>query len=312
MPFSKPKGAITVDVDGFWTYLQSYGLDTPDHADPIYQLALPRMAALLSELDIRATFFVLGKDLETSQNQDLIRQLSNAGHEIGSHTYHHYLNFRHLSKEEMEDEIAQTEVAIEKCVGCKPVGIRAPGWNCDETMLQLLEARGYLYDSSVFPSPVIWSMKKVYQSIVRLQGRKTANTPTPFLHGFAPLNPYNPDLNAIWRRGKGRIVELPVSATNILRVPYYSTFYHLLGQRSFDCVDRRYRSTRDYLNFIFHPIDFTDRSECGALGKDLSFPGFSVPWKKKYDYFSELLRALKTRYELTTAEELARSFSGKS
>lgn len=304
-----PKGTITVDVDGLWTYLQSYGLDAPQlDADPIYQRALPRMAALFEELDIRATFFVLGKDLENPPNRDLIRRLGASAHEIGSHTYNHFLNFRHLSKETMEDELIRTETAIEECVGRKPVGIRAPGWNINETLLQLLDARGYLYDSSVFPSPVIWSMKKVYASLVRLQGRETSNTTTPFLHGFAPINPYSPDSNAIWRRGDSRIVELPVSATGILRVPYYSTFYHLLGQRSFDLVDRHYRHTRDYLNFIFHPIDFTDRSECGALGKDLSFPGFSVPWKKKHDYFSRLLRTLKERYELTTAEELARAF----
>ncbi len=58
---------------------------------------------LLEELDIKATFFVTGRELE--ENKEAGKKIVLAGHELGNHSYSHYrMVFKSLSfiKEELE------------------------------------------------------------------------------------------------------------------------------------------------------------------------------------------------------------------
>lgn len=50
-------------------------------------LLLPRLLDLLAEHQVGATFFLLGRNAE--DRPDGVRQLLEAGHEVGSHTFHH-------------------------------------------------------------------------------------------------------------------------------------------------------------------------------------------------------------------------------
>ena len=60
----KPTGAIQVDVDELWVYYESIGLRPPkDAGTPVYAQGIPRLLELLDRFDIRATFFVCGRDL---------------------------------------------------------------------------------------------------------------------------------------------------------------------------------------------------------------------------------------------------------
>src|SRR5207253_9724643 len=46
-----------------------------------------RVLDKLRELDVRATFFVIGKNVERAP--ELVRRLGREGHVVGNHTYHH-------------------------------------------------------------------------------------------------------------------------------------------------------------------------------------------------------------------------------
>ena len=48
---------------------------------------LPRLLELLAKYDVRATFFLLGRNAD--QHRDAVQQLLADGHEVGSHTFHH-------------------------------------------------------------------------------------------------------------------------------------------------------------------------------------------------------------------------------
>ena len=152
MGLKMKRGTIQVDLDGLWTILGYYGMKHPVENDPIYETAIPRFIELFRKYDLKATFFVIGRDLEVPKKRKLIQQLAKEGHEIANHTYNHHFGFRKLPREKKEAEISKTELLIQKATGTKPAGFKAPGYDLDEQGLQILQQRGYAYDSSVLPS----------------------------------------------------------------------------------------------------------------------------------------------------------------
>lgn len=76
----------------------------------------------LKDEDIRATFFVLGRQVE--RHPDLIRRMVLEGHEVGSHSYSHP-NFRKLSPEEQWWQL-NTTITLLNDLGVTPVSFRPP------------------------------------------------------------------------------------------------------------------------------------------------------------------------------------------
>lgn len=79
---------------------------------------------ILAEYDAKATFFVIGKNLE--HYGEMTRRAAEEGHEIGNHTYAH-TNLRSLSRAELEREILDSEGLITEWTGKRPTVFRPPG-----------------------------------------------------------------------------------------------------------------------------------------------------------------------------------------
>jgi polysaccharide deacetylase family protein (PEP-CTERM system associated) len=112
-----------------------------------------RVLRLLEEHDTRATFFVLGWIAE--RLPDLVREIDAAGHEIASHGYGHLL-LTEITPREFEEDLDRSLEAIAACGVRRPVlGFRAPSFTVVESTkawaLEALEAKGFAYDSSIFP-----------------------------------------------------------------------------------------------------------------------------------------------------------------
>jgi polysaccharide deacetylase family protein (PEP-CTERM system associated) len=120
---------------------------------------LPRQTAalldLLEELDVKATFFVLGMAARTYP--DLVQDVAARGHEIGCHSDAH-VHVHTQSPEAFEADLRAAKRTIEELTGRVPVGYRAPafsitrasGWAYD-----VLACEGFAYDASAHDTPTL-------------------------------------------------------------------------------------------------------------------------------------------------------------
>jgi len=74
----------------------------------------PRVLDSLREHDLKATFFVVGRQVK--KNPGLLRRIVEEGHTIGNHTYDH-ADMSALSKEQMRQELRSTEEAVDDALG---------------------------------------------------------------------------------------------------------------------------------------------------------------------------------------------------
>lgn len=78
---------------------------------------IPDILSVLKEHDLKATFFIEGK--WAKENANFVKMIDEQGHAIGNHAYNHPDMVR-LSKQEMNDQIAQTNSIIKAIIGKTP------------------------------------------------------------------------------------------------------------------------------------------------------------------------------------------------
>lgn len=106
---------------------------------------------LLDKHETRATFFTLGWIGETYPQ--LVKKISNAGHEIGAHSYYHKKVYDQDRKSFSEDT-KRCKGVLEDLTGQKVKGYRAPFFSITKESiwaLEILKSLDFEYDSSVSP-----------------------------------------------------------------------------------------------------------------------------------------------------------------
>ncbi|SCY35345.1 MULTISPECIES: polysaccharide deacetylase family protein [Lysinibacillus] len=83
----------------------------------------PQILATLNKYDAKATFFMVGKNV--SRNAAIVKQVYEAGHEIGNHTLNHK-KLTALSIAEVKQEVNGTSNAIYTAIGQYPTVFRPP------------------------------------------------------------------------------------------------------------------------------------------------------------------------------------------
>ncbi|SHM67758.1 polysaccharide deacetylase family sporulation protein PdaB [Caldanaerovirga acetigignens] len=91
-----------------------------DGPDPLYT---PQILDILKEKDVRATFFLIGKNAQ--QYPEIAKRITKEGHTIGNHTYSHK-SLIPLSAAATRKEIKRGEEAIFKATGIRPTLFRPP------------------------------------------------------------------------------------------------------------------------------------------------------------------------------------------
>ncbi|SHK60772.1 polysaccharide deacetylase family protein [Desulforamulus aeronauticus] len=108
--------------------------------------AVPRILDLLAKYALPATFFTPAKIVE--ENPALLKQIDQAGHEIGHHGYQHE-RFVDLTRDEQKAIILRSQDIFQQIIGKKARGYRTPSGDWSRETAGLLHELGFLYSSSM-------------------------------------------------------------------------------------------------------------------------------------------------------------------
>jgi peptidoglycan/xylan/chitin deacetylase (PgdA/CDA1 family) len=109
------------------------------------RVGVPRILDLLERHGVRATFFVPGHTVESfpQETQSILER----GHEVAHHSYAH-VDPSGQSRDEEEIDMERALGVLDR-IGVKPLGFRSPSADLSESTLELVEAHGFVYDSSL-------------------------------------------------------------------------------------------------------------------------------------------------------------------
>lgn len=219
--------SVSVDLDPIACYYRIHALPGPPPERArfaVLERCLPRFGELFARHGVRATFFVVGADLEEDPaGRARLAAMAADGHELASHTHTHPYDFVRLGREAIAGEIDRAHAAIGACAGAAPIGFRAPGYEISSAVIEALAARGYRYDSSAFPSIPYYGAKAAVMAAMRLAGRRSGSILGSPRGLFAPRVPYRPDPASPYRKGSAPLVELPIAVTRVGRLPVIGT-----------------------------------------------------------------------------------------
>jgi peptidoglycan/xylan/chitin deacetylase (PgdA/CDA1 family) len=116
------------------------------HAEFGVRVGVPRILELLRREEIPSTWFVPGHTLVTFPAS--IEAILGGGHELACHGWYHE-DFSELPRAEQAAILEHCVSAIRETAGSSPRGHRAPYWALGPETLQLVEAAGFVYDSSL-------------------------------------------------------------------------------------------------------------------------------------------------------------------
>lgn len=196
--------------------------------------ALSTPLNMLDRHNIRATFFILGRLAD--QNPEVPMEILSRGHELGCHGYVH-------DPYDMK-EIHEVRTDVEKgtkavCKFGDVVGFRAPYFRPHRRLAAVLEDFGYRYDSSV-PS-------KRFDLFV---GR--TNNPHNLL---APMKPYHPSTENIFRKGNSKILEIPLPG---FILPLLGVTMRNVGLKFFIQFTNFVNTLSDFIVFDIHCWEFLE------------------------------------------------------
>jgi len=204
----KPLCSISLDLDNQWSYMKIHGDNNWKNYPSYLNTFVPYILNILKELNLKITFFVVGKDAAINENSDVLKMISNS-HEIGNHSFNHESWLHLYSKDEIKGEISKAEEAIEKITGEMTNGFRGPGFSWNNDLIEILTQKGYLYDASILPTFIGPLARLYYFKSTNLSEEEKLYRKElfgKFKDGFRKLKPF------YWKLNSGKkILEIPVS-----------------------------------------------------------------------------------------------------
>lgn len=285
--------ALSLDLDDLWSYLMVHGdatwKDFPSYLDRVVPIALE----LLAERNLKITFFVVGIDAAQPAHKETLRSIVEAGHEIGNHSHRHEPWLHRYQKDDLKRELETAHEAISIATGEEPVGFRGPGYGIPAAGIGVLGSMGYVYDASTLPTFIGPLARRYYFRSAGLTEEQQAEREYLFgqaREGLRPIKPYR------WRASEGEVLEIPVTTSPILRLPFHPSYFLYICERSTGLA-RAYVKTSLAMctvagvtpALLLHPLDFLGGDEIGELE---FFPGMRTDGATKRKRLGEYLDLL--------------------
>ena len=196
--------ALSFDSDHETTELRDGGKSIGRMAWGQYgaRVGVPRIARLLKQYDVRASFYVPAVVAMTYPDEQ--RALVADGHEIGIHGWIHELNSV-LPYEPERDLMLRSADTLAQITGVRPVGMRTPSWDFSPNTLRIAKEMGLRYDSSLMADEDYYELLRdgAPTGIVEVPVEWVRDDAVYFMmHRFQGLRPYTPpaDVFDIFRR----------------------------------------------------------------------------------------------------------------
>ena len=305
MSKKKPLASISLDLDNQWSYMKIHGDEGWDKYPSYFDIFVPHVLNVLDELNLKITFFIVGKDTESEDNRKYLRMITERGHDIGNHSYHHESWLQTYIYEKIEKEIREAEEAIFNATGHRPTGFRGPGFSWSKDLLKVLQSRGYKFDASTLPTYLgplarMYYFKKSDLSKEEKKARKELFG--KFSEGFRKLKPYK------WDLGDGKsITEIPVTTMPVFKLPFHLSYLIYLGNISIPLMNLYLNTaitmckiTKTPISFLLHPLDLIGGDQISQLA---FFPGMNVSSDKKVKVFKKVIGLLQKHYDVVNMDE---------
>lgn len=151
---SQLRNAFSVDVEDYFQ-VSAFDGHIPRHQWDSYTCRVVentrRILRLLARHEIRATFFVLG--WVAHKFPQLVKEIHQDGHEIGSHSYWHRLVYR-MTPDEFREDLRLSCDVVSQVTGSAVTLYRAPSFSITSRSLwalEILAEEKFELDSSIFP-----------------------------------------------------------------------------------------------------------------------------------------------------------------
>ncbi len=221
---------LTFDIEDWFHFLEhSSTRDEIQWKDfqPRVRQNTANILEFLEKHNQKATFFIIG--WIAAKNPGLVKEIADAGHEIGMHSYSHQLIWQQTPEEFRQDLLRNIGV-LEDQLGYKVDKYRAPGFSVKSSNLwafDVLAEAGIMTDASIFPATRA--------------------------HGGMPTFPHN--FPCIIQHNGISIKEFPVNYNNIagLRTVLAGGGYFRFWPYQ---MIRHYTKHSPYTMSYFHPRDF--------------------------------------------------------
>ncbi len=214
---------LTFDIEEF-DMPQGFGLDLAE--ETMYAVSSAGLRTILDTLEevggIKATFFTTANFARTFPKQ--MKGIAARGHEVALHGYSHGDNYEKLSPEQSLSRLGKAKREVEKIVNREVFGFRAP--RLFGPGPEVLRRLGIVYDSSLHPTYI--------------PGR------------------YNHFFESRAARKTGPVLEIPVSVTPLVRLPFTWMFFRNLPLAYARLCTRASVPGTGFINIYFHPWEFVD------------------------------------------------------
>ena len=168
-----PRNVFTVDLEEWFHVCGAGGelaLDNWDRLPARVEQTTRTLLDLLDDVQVRATFFVVG--WVAARYPRLIERVLAAGHEIGSHGYHHARAYD-LGPDAFREDLRASLGALAGA-GAAPISMfRAPEWSINDRSLwalPILVEEGVTVDASMAPLRLVGSLTYPRQPHLRSTG----------------------------------------------------------------------------------------------------------------------------------------------
>ncbi|UCE40753.1 MAG: polysaccharide deacetylase family protein [Candidatus Aminicenantes bacterium] len=134
--------------------------------DGPHATSTPQILELLQQLNVPASFFLVGKHLE--KYPEIACEMVGAGHEIGNHTFSHSLLYV-STRNRIRNEISRTDTLLRNIDGAEPKFFRPPAGFFTKQVLDIAGQLGYkTVVGDVYPrDPHLPGKKKIVDRVLQ-------------------------------------------------------------------------------------------------------------------------------------------------